>query len=266
MTQSGPTLEELLRSADTLIREARRKRKEADRLLRETEEASAPGRGQDPNRTAALQQALADAKADLSAAVDLLEPELRRRESGLTTTLRSMGALEDRKDLAVRLADCYGSLGGIARRASDHGLALELYRKGRDLEMNSAYGIKSTYNRVQWIVMQVLVDPSSVSSDSELAGHTRGLLELLSGGTVQDAWTSADILLLAAISDDRRRLRRAWDALVASHPAADVYKSGLLVLQDLAVKVPGNALLLYAIDLYRSQLTELTSASSPQSA
>jgi hypothetical protein len=119
------------------------------------------------------------------------------------------------------------------------------------------YEIKSTYNRVQWIVMQILVDSSSLARpDDEVMGHVRDMLKLLSGDIVQDAWTSADVILLSAIAGERRRLRRAWDKLVGTEPTEDVYKSGVLVLHDLAKRLPDNELLRYAIDLYKSKLPE----------
>jgi tetratricopeptide (TPR) repeat protein len=256
MARSEHTLEELLREADKLIRAARKKRKEADDLTRHAEDAeqsSGPGKALDAR--SAVERALAEAEADLSAAVRVLEPELRDREANLVTASPSMAASEDRKELALRLADCYGPLGGIARRARDYRRALEFYGKGRELEMNAAYEIKSTYNRVQWIVMQILVDPSSLSRpDGEVIERASGMLELLSENIVQDAWTSADVILLSAILGDRRRLRRAWDTLVETNPTEDVYKSGLLVLHNLAKRLPDNELLRDAIDLYKSKL------------
>jgi hypothetical protein len=258
MPHSEPTLEELLREPDRLIRAARNKRKEADVLTRQAEDAEqGSGAANTLDTRSAVESALAEAEADLSAAARLLEPELQHREAHLGTASRSMAASEDRKKLAVRLADCYGPLGGIARRAGDYRRALELYEKGSELERNSAYEIKSTYNRVQWIVVQILIDPSSLSrSDSEVIERARGMLDLLSENLVPDAWTSADVFLLSTILGDRRRLRRAWDSLIETEPTEDVYKSGLLVLQDLAKKLPDNELLRYAIDLYKSKLPD----------
>ena len=158
--------------------------------------------------------------------------------------------------MALRLADCYGSLGGIARRKNDHRGALEWYDKDREVEADPAYEITSTYNRVQSIVMQILVDQSSLSrAAGDLIGRTRSLLDLLSGILLPDAWTSADIILLAVISGNRRRLRRGWDALIDNEPTDDVYKSGLLVLKDLEGKLSDNALLSHAIGLYESKVS-----------
>ena len=258
MAHAETTLEELLQKADKLIRDARNRRKEADALSRRAEGAK---QGTDPGEASDVrsgrEKALAEAGADYAAAVRLLEPELQRRESLLATASSSMVASDDRKELAVRLADCHGSLGGIARRADDYRGALEFYGKGRDLEANAAYEIKSTYNRVQWIVLQILVDPSSVSRPgTQVIERARGMLDLLSESIVQDVWTSADVVLLSAILEDRRRLRRAWDSLVGNEPTEDVYKSGLLVLNDLAKAWSSNEVLASAVDLYRSKLPD----------
>jgi tetratricopeptide (TPR) repeat protein len=250
MTQPEEPLEYLLHEADRLIRQARKERKEADVLTTGSEDSSSQSEFAKPR------VALLAAERSLIEAVNLLEPELRLREAKLVARSLSIAASEDRKELAVRLADCYGPLGGIARRLGDYQRAAEFYGKGKDLEQNAAYEIKSTYNRVQWIVAHILQNPASIShEDGELVNYAKDVLALLRDGIVQDAWTSADILLLSAILGDRRSLRRAWKTLVDAKPIPDVYKSGLLVLSEVSAKLPGNELLPYAVDQYRSQLT-----------
>jgi hypothetical protein len=229
MVNPDRSLEDLLLEADDLILQARSARKKSDFVT---------------------------AERALSAAIALLEPELRGREAHLGTIATAMGASEDRKALAVRLADCYGPLGGIARRAGDFQKAFELYSKGRNLELQEGYDIASTYNRVQWIVAQILIDPTSIADPGgSLAEQAKAMLKLLDQSIVKDAWTSADVLLLAALLDDRRGARKAWNALVAARPIRDVYESGLPVLQALAARLPGNEPLSDAIRNYQSQLS-----------
>lgn len=228
MARSDPDLEGLLRKADDLMRQARRARKEHDYAL---------------------------AESALCEAARLLEPELHDREVYLGNIANVMGASEDRRALAVRLADCFGPLGGIARRRGDYRSAYELYSKGRELELNEAYDIQSTYNRIQWIVAQILIDPGLISNpDGTLATEANEMLKLLSRSSVKDPWASADVLLLSSILKDKKRAREAWDSLVDARPIRDVYESGLPVLCDVAGKLPDNELLRDAIAKYESKL------------
>lgn len=220
-----------------------------------------PGAGGAFDIPPAMDVMLKGAAADLSKAKDLVEPELRLREATLATETISKLASRDRKELAMRLADSYGPLGGIARRRGEYRQALEFYRKGRELELNSAYEIKSTYNRVQWIVINILVDPSTLKEpESDVAKAAQDTLKLLQNNIVPDAWTSADVILLSAILGDRRQLRQAWNDLVETKPTEDVYKSGLLVLRDLAQRLPKNETLQHAVSLYESKVSDNSSA------
>jgi hypothetical protein len=228
MVRPDPNLEALLREADDLMRQARGARKNHDYDV---------------------------AESALHKAAGLLEPELHDREIHLGDTANVMGASEDRRALAVRLADCFGPLGGIARRRGDYRCAYKLYAKGRELELNEAYNIQSTYNRIQWIVAQILIDPASISNpDGTLATEANEILKLLSRSSDKDPWASADVLLLSSILKDRRRARGAWSDLVDARPIQDVYESGLPVLCELAGKLPDNDLLRDTIAKYRSKL------------
>jgi tetratricopeptide (TPR) repeat protein len=249
MARSEHTLEELLREADQLLRDARKKRKEADRVV-----GSPVAGGDIPPATDEL---LKQATGDLLKAKDLIEPELRLREAAPATETVLKLASRDRSELATRLADSYGPLGGIARRRREYQEALDLYEKGKELELNPAYGVKSTYNRVQWIVMKIFLDPSTLDkTNSEVAKAAQDTLRLLQESIVRDAWTSADVILLSAILRDRRQLKRAWDDLVETKPTEDVYKSGLLVLRDLAQRLPNNQTLQQAVSLYESKVSD----------
>jgi tetratricopeptide (TPR) repeat protein len=255
MARSAHTLEELLREADQLLRDARKKRKEADRIVE-----GSPAAGGDISP--AMDELLKQATGDLLKAKDLIEPELRLREAAPATETVLKLASRDRSELATRLADIYGPLGGIARRRGEYQEALDFYEKGKELELNPAYGVKSTYNRVQWIVMKIFLDPSTLDkTNSEVEKAAQDTLRLLQESIVRDAWTSADVILLSAILRDRRQLRRAWNDLVETKPTEDVYKSGLLVLRDLAQRLPNNDTLQRAVSLYESGLSGNSSGS-----
>jgi hypothetical protein len=175
MRRPESTLEELLSEVDDLLTQARSSRRAWSRFSREAEIAS---QNADLPKAAecqsAAEAALTEAEKSLTRAMLELEWELREREADPGAKPTDMAASEDRKQLAIRLADCYGPLGGIARRRSDYRHAVELYAKGSDLERSNVYGITSTYNRVQWIVSRILLDPASITDpDDDLDRQTR---------------------------------------------------------------------------------------------
>ena len=163
----------------------------------------------------AVETAFAAAETEYLAAVKLLEPKLRRsQQAGDCVTRR--GASEDRNYFAFRLADCYGSLGGIARRKNDHRGALEWYDKDREVEADPAYQITSTYNRVQSIVMQILVDQSSLSRAAvDLIARTRSLLSpIVRHSPPRRHGPAPTSSSLPAILRQSSNTRRGWDALI----------------------------------------------------
>ncbi len=251
-----PTLTELLSKVDSLLTQARTARKTWDDQVLGLERARIHSGGEAP---VAIQPgsraALDDAETKLSSALHDLRTELRMREEGRGAAGANMPASEDRRQLAVRLADCYGSLGGIARRKGDFRHAVEMYGKGTDLEQSSPYGIAASYNRVQSIVARILLDPASIMDpDGQLGRHASQLLDEILGDPSRDPWASADAYLLALIVGRRRIERDEWRKLDKSGAIDDVFKSGLLVLIELSRALPRHDRLREAIANYDSKL------------
>ena len=113
------------------------------------------------------------------AAVEALEKEaIPLIEEGLA----SAAATEERFELGRRLADGYGLQGGCYRRwglqaeepQTRARLLLESvrkYQKGQEVEANGEYGIVSTYNLLNRIVSQVLLDPRYLSDPMAATDH-----------------------------------------------------------------------------------------------
>jgi tetratricopeptide (TPR) repeat protein len=245
MPDSNNTLDDILRETDSLLGRARTLRLEADRFA---EQLAAKKDAAGADITEATPQSVYEkAEAPLLEAVSLLQPALSARDA-LWVGSESTEASEDRKKLADKLADIYGQLGGLARRAGDLAHALDFYTKGRMLEENPAYRIRTTYNRVQAIVLQLLVDPSTIE-DIKLLEQARSVRRM--PGLDNGPWGNADTVLLSAILGDRQMMREAWQVLVDSRPSQKVFSSGILVLSSLVERLPENALLNRARALYQ---------------
>jgi tetratricopeptide (TPR) repeat protein len=179
-------------------------------------------------------------------AIEIVEQELQQRN----IAVRSAGepAPQDVRDLAVQLADCYGSLAGILRRSGELSVALEFYGKGRELEQNDTYRINNTYNQVQWLILRVLLEPVLISGNNEsMVAELRKTLQILrrqiATDRQQDPWAYSDVGLLHALLGDKIGADVAWNRMDAVHPIPSVYRSGLPVLEDLVTVLPDNDLL-----------------------
>jgi hypothetical protein len=188
----------------------------------------------------------ATAERALREAIPLLRAELDDREAIFPT------GSDATKAVAAQLADCWGSLGGILRRLGNDAAALESYRQGKDLEMNEAYQIESTYNRIQWIVLRVLANPDVLHDPKEQRFTSE--LAALQRRKASDAWAWADVLLLAILSDNNPLAIEAFNAIDTASTIDDVYKSGLPVLERLASVVPDHEGLQRAIRKYKAKV------------
>ncbi|MFN7922294.1 MAG: tetratricopeptide repeat protein [Bryobacteraceae bacterium] len=193
---------------------------------------------------------LSDAEASLRKAIKILEAELSRHDLERYKDVSS--APEDIREAADRLADCYGSLAGILRRQGQVDEALQFYEKGKKLEEREEFLIKSTYNRVQWIVTSLQQRPPADGKlGADVASTIASVRELI--GPSDDPWISADRALLAALDGDKKATIDVLDALGATKPIKDVYKSGLPVVQRLHKLLPGNAALAQAESWYAAR-------------
>jgi hypothetical protein len=207
----------------------------------------------------AREQGKLDLAADaLRRAIELVEPQIASHSEsskdfdGFTS--------QNLRDLALQLADCYGSLAGIRRRQNDLAGALEFYAKGRALEQNKAYGINSTYNQVQWLVIQVLLDRGLVvNEDAEFRNEISKVLAVFSeqiGKDPQDPWLRSDKGLLQTLLGQETEAQRSWREMDAASPLPAVYKSGLAVLEELSKALPDHRGLNEAIGHFRMKLGE----------
>jgi len=127
----------------------------------------------------------------------------------------STSAPEWRAMMASELADCWGILGGVERRwaldpASDAGQRLEhlqrsivAYDKGYEYERESSLGGTSTYNKLNRLLVRLLLEPELLKTDegaSAGAMNVRAELKKVGDQISQHAndsvWTAADMALL----------------------------------------------------------------------
>jgi hypothetical protein len=201
------------------------------------------------------------AGGDLGAAEKLLEqtiallvPEherLQQQGQGLTP---DVVASEPARRVADLLADAYGSLAGILRRRGLEGQALKLYEEGKKLEEQDRYRITSTYNRVQWLVLSILLKPA-VAATPQLLNTVRQMQPTVErAARAGDPWRYADLALLALVAGDRDDAFDALEVMKSLNPVADVYKSGLPVIERLSAVLPEHTGLRDARDWYSSEL------------
>jgi tetratricopeptide (TPR) repeat protein len=192
---------------------------------------------------------------EVNKAIQLLEPEIARRRGEVDLSQQSTPALQDLRGLAVELADLYGSRGGIYRRDQHYPEALESYAKGRALEQSEDYRVDNTYNQVQWILLQILenpkvIDPPASPILKEIDRTMETLAKQLLTTRRDDPWAQSDLGLLKLLRRDEAGANQAWDEVDALKPVPAVYRSGLLVLRDLAAKLPGVAAIQKAVDRF----------------
>jgi tetratricopeptide (TPR) repeat protein len=188
-------------------------------------------------------------------AIKILEEEMQERGASVRP---EEAAPQDIRNLAVQLADCYGSLAGILRRAGDLDQALTFYNKGREFERNASYRINNTYNQLQWLILQVLKKPTLiVERDPSMTEALRAMLQILRGQTTtdrqSDPWAYSDIGLLCVLLEDSDGANAAWDRMDRANPIPSVYRSGLPVLEDLAKLLPKNAVLRDAVVRFQAK-------------
>ena len=140
----------------------------------------------------------------LEEAIRLLSDEASQRgglEAGANGNEVSMGV----REIAIQLADCWGSLGGIRRRQGRIEEAIAAYQQGRSLEANKFLRISNTYNHLQWIIACILADAQKLRSrqlDADLEGVKDTLWNQVYANRVQDPWAYADLGLVQLLLGD----------------------------------------------------------------
>jgi hypothetical protein len=201
----------------------------------------------------------------------------------IQTQLPSTSVASLKSQLVSELADCYGMMGGIYRRwglkAQDEkerkSLLLEStksYKNGYDIESNKEYGIVDSYNMVNRLVSQILLDFHFLSNPA-LAANYEGLepidvreelqkaemeiREQLRGKRRGDVWALADLPLVSLLLD-KDDPRTAYASFHAQSPPDYAYESALDTLRPLAeFDLPMQKNLQDAVEQLESRLHQL---------
>src|SRR5579862_5449505 len=131
------------------------------------------------------------------------------------------------KDQAFELADCWGIRGGIYREEGEIEQAIHAYDRGYELESDQKYGINSTYNTVNRLVLRLLGNPQhqgqGTSSVAGQASFERMRVPLAEAADAIDhkwrlmtdpVWALADMVLLKTLLQERDAAE--WEARLES--------------------------------------------------
>jgi hypothetical protein len=187
-------------------------------------------------------------------AVELLNDAIRLGK----TQLAGSSSAEVQAQLAVELADCHGLLGGVERRWALEGpeedraahllASISAYDDGCRLEDDKRCGIVNSYNRVNRLLVRLLLQPEcldlggtvdlgagTVALDvrQELAATATALAAQLVGPRRGDHWAMADLALIQVLLDQADAVT-AYAGFNAASPPDYVYTSVLAGLRPLA--------------------------------
>jgi len=196
------------------------------------------------------QSEFAQARACVKKALTYLE-ELGKPELSV-----SGKASEAEAEVAREFSDCLGILGGIYRSEGKFKQAICKYREGYQYEANERFNLSSSYNRVNYLIVSILDDPTLLMASGPATEvdpqHKRTMRELLgeadetinqqlSKGRPDRAWAYADLALMRLLRGEEEA--RVHDALQGLERASDesrdkyfTYESLLKVIRDLAQK------------------------------
>jgi len=155
------------------------------------------------------------------------------------------------QSVAAEIADTYGMIGGVERRwalgstepeRSRHLRAsLDAYEKGFDYEEQFGAEWATTYNRINRVVAQALVDPDSLNhANPAMTAALRATEEIVIGqldaSRMKDSWAYCDLLMIRLLLGDSSAISTI--ALIVNlRPPAFVYDSTLQTLEPLAAAV-----------------------------
>jgi hypothetical protein len=184
--------------------------------------------------------------------------------------------------MAAELSDCFGLIGGVQRRWADETTGAErsshlkasirAYDEGFAYEADPQYGIVNTYNRVNRLVVRVLLAPEALTAAStvaidpditplnlvtELDSAAAAIREQITGPRRGDYWALADLALLEVLLGNRPAAL-AYADFIALSPPDFAYASALAALRPLAdLPLPTAPALKEAVALLASRLQGL---------
>lgn len=141
----------------------------------------------------------------------------------------------ERKESAHRLADYWGRLGGIYRRADMIPEGIDAYRHGMEIERQ--YRLDDSYNLTNWIVLQLLDDPTRLPALAGEIDSAIGLIQVQVEGPRRDQWWAwADLGLVCHLGRRLREARGAYEHFQQAGARRVDYDSVLAVLRSLRDK------------------------------
>jgi hypothetical protein len=190
-------------------------------------------------RTQRAQGQRADAAAIFKNGIDLLE--------------RSVQTVDPRlqQDVAEKLADLYGMLGGTLGEEGDLIRAIQAYDAGFEYESDQRYGIKSSYNALNRLITRILFNPRSLtdptllrsgpspaflSVSQELINLRSRLENEVTGSRSDDFWAAGDLALVCALIGDDEGAAKAvmlFDTRKPPPSAYEAYVRSVMALADL---------------------------------
>jgi hypothetical protein len=175
---------------------------------------------------------LARNEATLPDAIDEQRRAVELRAATLEATGRDVPA-EERSNVAHRLSDSWGRLGGMFRRANRLDDAIDAYRVGKDIE--AEFGLLDSYNLGNWIAVRVLRDPGAVGAmHAEIDQAMRLLSRQVEGARRDQWWAWADLGMLALLDGEPALARAAYEGFATAGARPVDYRSTLDVVRELA--------------------------------
>jgi hypothetical protein len=191
---------------------------------------------------------------------------------------------ERRAQLATELSDCFGMVGGVERRwayeseGDERALhlkaAIRAYDNGFTFESNSEYGIADSYNRLNRLLVRLLIRPDALYSDDvvildpeipavnlrrEFEEASIFIREQLTGTRRGNYWALADLGLVEVLLG-RSPAAVAYADFIALSPPDFAYVSALAGLRPLAkLPIPTAPFLQKAVALLQDRLDRLRS-------
>jgi tetratricopeptide (TPR) repeat protein len=118
----------------------------------------------------------------------------------------------EENEIASRLADCLGMLGGNQRRMNRFDDALASFVRGRKLEEDRRYSINSSYNMVNAITLPIEIGTATASEQRDALSKALQALDFQTtrGKRRLDRWAWADYGQCALLLGDLRQATTAY--------------------------------------------------------